>query len=553
MVSDIQRLMQVAVLVGLLLAALGASEAPAGRGLPSPAEIRDAGGRAYVLAQFKPLPGGVDNKGFTVQMQPAAGPRKRRPFTFRVSQQFDSRRRESPSPEESEAYSGGVTGVMLVEMKPGDYVFNHYYMERFRNLVTYYKRISLIVPVVRTFTAEAGKVVYLGLFTYDENSGTDLASTGRYGSVPVTVRVLDRPEAAVAALELATPGLGVAVRSRMVNAGYLSGLATSTDVDIQALADALRAAASGGDAAGSSDVSVEMQDGKLVMRIGPPKTTTGSAAEPSTPPPAPAANPQTPRPAPETPLVRPNVLASAPPPSTANCGAVWTSPADGKEMVYVPAGGFLMGSADGDKDSSADEKPQHRVYLDAFWIDKTEVTVAEYRRFCEATGREMPPAPSWGWHDDHPVSEVTWDDAAAYATWVGKRLPTEAEWEKAARGTDGRPYPWGNEWGPGKCANQVNSDTTQPVGSYPAGASPYGALDMAGNVEEWCADWYGESYYRFAPARNSAGPPSGEYRLLRGGSWLNALPRYFRGANRNYGVPDIRGNYYGFRCVRGPA
>jgi len=209
-------------------------------------------------------------------------------------------------------------------------------------------------------------------------------------------------------------------------------------------------------------------------------------------------------------------------------------------MVYVPAGEFLMGSPKGTGDD--DEHPQSRVYLDGFWMDKTEVTVARYRRFCQATGRQMPGAPPWGWQDNHPVVNVTWHDAAAYAAWAGKRLPTEAEWEKAARGTDGRQYPWGDGWDAGKCANANNSSTAKAVGSYPSGASPFGVLDMAGNVMEWCADWYDESY---------VGPPSGNYRVLRGGGWAFDLPSFFRCARRHGDAPAFGSGSFGFRCVRG--
>ena len=236
------------------------------------------------------------------------------------------------------------------------------------------------------------------------------------------------------------------------------------------------------------------------------------------------------------------------PPADARLGEVWINPKDGAEMVYVPAGEFLMGSPEGT--GNDDEHPQRRVYLDGFWIDKTEVTVAQYRRFCQATGRQMPDAPPWGWQDDHPVVNVTWNDAAAYAAWAGERLPTEAEWEKAARGTDGRQYPWGNGWDAGKCAN--NSSTTKAVGSYPSGASPYGALDMAGNVMEWCADWYDVSYYGTAPSRNPVGPLSGNWMVLRGGSWPYDHASDFRCAARRYFTgPDCRTGDCGFRCVRG--
>ncbi len=238
------------------------------------------------------------------------------------------------------------------------------------------------------------------------------------------------------------------------------------------------------------------------------------------------------------------------PPAQAQAGDLWVD-ANGVEMVYVPAGEFLMGSPAGPGDR--DERPQHRVFLEAYWMDRMLVTVGDYRTFCRETGRSLPLEPKWGWHEDHPVVNVTWEDAAAYAKWAGRRLPTEAEWEKAARGTDGREYPWGNQWDPRKCSNGINSRSTQPVGKYPAGASPYGALDMAGNVWQWCADWYDEDYYRFAPARNPTGPASGQHRVLRGGSWECDLPTMFRSARRDYEhtVLGARDNYDGIRCVRG--
>jgi formylglycine-generating enzyme required for sulfatase activity len=225
------------------------------------------------------------------------------------------------------------------------------------------------------------------------------------------------------------------------------------------------------------------------------------------------------------------------------------NPKDGAEMVYVAAGEFLMGSKEGE--GYSDERPQHTVYLDGYWIYKTEVTVAQYRKFCQATGRAMPSVPSWGWQDAHPIVNVTWDDAVAYATWAGASLPTEAEWEKAARGTDGRLYPWGNEWDRSKCSNSVSGppDKTSPVGSFPEGASPYGALDMAGNVWEWCADWYDQGYYQSSPLRNPTGPATGSARALRGGSWGNHTPDYFCAANRVNYTPTYWCNHYGFRCA----
>jgi formylglycine-generating enzyme required for sulfatase activity/uncharacterized caspase-like protein len=217
---------------------------------------------------------------------------------------------------------------------------------------------------------------------------------------------------------------------------------------------------------------------------------------------------------------------------------------DGAEMVLVPAGEFTMGSNEYD-----DEKPPRRVYLDAFHIDKYEVTNALYRRFVSATSRG---APGY-WNDarfngdPQPVVGVSWHDAAAYCGWAGKRLPTEAEWEKAARGTDGRRYPWGEQWD----ASRANSGGKPvSVGSYPGGVSPYGAHDMAGNVWEWVADWYEAAYYQRSPERNPKGPDSGQYRVVRGGSW-DFSPIGLRASYRNYGTPDRRFSLVGFRCARG--
>jgi len=227
-----------------------------------------------------------------------------------------------------------------------------------------------------------------------------------------------------------------------------------------------------------------------------------------------------------------------------------TNPRDSAAMIYIPAGEFVMGSSGG----QYDERPQRKVYLDAYWIYKYEVTVAQYRRFCQTTGRSMPDAPRWGYKDDHPIVNVTWNEAKAYADWASVALPTEAQWEKAARGTDGRKYPWGNQWDASKCANSVGGAAgslggTKLVGSYAEGVSPCGPHDMAGNVWEWCADWYAYSYYAHAPSRNPPGPSSGEYRLLRGGSWYNCDSTYLRCAFRSTYLPYDSSHHVGFRCV----
>jgi formylglycine-generating enzyme required for sulfatase activity len=230
-------------------------------------------------------------------------------------------------------------------------------------------------------------------------------------------------------------------------------------------------------------------------------------------------------------------------------------------MVNVPAGDFIMGSSSSDAQASSDEKPQHTVYLDAFQIDKYEVTNALYKQCVDAGMCYLPSTlssyarstyygdPSF---DNYPVINVSWYDARAYCEWAGKQLPTEAQWEKAARGTDGRIYPWGNTWDVTKLNSLVSSPSvgdTTAVGSYPTGASLYGALDMAGNVWEWVADWHDPNYYSHSPLRDPQGPSSGLYKVLRGGSWDNGMADA-RAANRDFGVPAYYYAHLGFRCVK---
>ncbi|MCK4473565.1 MAG: SUMF1/EgtB/PvdO family nonheme iron enzyme [Anaerolineae bacterium] len=244
-------------------------------------------------------------------------------------------------------------------------------------------------------------------------------------------------------------------------------------------------------------------------------------------------------------------------PSAPSAGETWTRPADGMVMVYVPAGEFLMGATDADSEAGEDEKPPHRVYLDGFWIDRTEVTNAQYRKCVEARACREPwcwDESNFGYHDrfnalDQPVVCVLWNNAHDYAAWVGGRLPTEAEWEKAARGTDGRKYPWGNEAPDCSKANYKDCvGGTTAVGSCPEGASPYGALDMAGNAWEWTTDKYGEDYYTHSPSHNPQGPDSGGFRVMRGGAFLGD-PRNIRCTARYRGSPKYRPWWYGFRVV----
>jgi sulfatase modifying factor 1 len=220
-------------------------------------------------------------------------------------------------------------------------------------------------------------------------------------------------------------------------------------------------------------------------------------------------------------------------------------PIAGMEMILIPAGEFIMGSNDRDN-----EKPVHKVFLDSYYIMKTPVTVKQYKTFCTATGRALPKKPHWGWKADHPMVRVSWEDAVAFCAWAGIQLPTEAQWEKAARGTDGREYPWGNGWDASRCVNSVSDRVESPmwVGSYPQGASPYGVLDMSGNVWDWCADWYDEGYYQASPYQNPAGPANGQFRVLRGGSWGYLNQSVFRCAARGGNLPAFRGDNIGFRC-----
>jgi len=239
------------------------------------------------------------------------------------------------------------------------------------------------------------------------------------------------------------------------------------------------------------------------------------------------------------------------------CGTCVEGPSghDGDATITVPAGEFLMGSTDVDRDSDPTEKPQRTVYLDEYRISRTPVTVAQYGAFCRATRRRMPEMPEWGWQGDHPIVNVSWHDADAYARWVGGRLPTEAEWEKAARGTDGRIYPWGNQWDPSRCRSSVREPGaakprgTSPVGAHPFGVSPCGALDMAGNVWEWCADWTDPGFYAKAPDRNPKNTLESVARVQRGGGWYTARLALLRTANRYGWDPSLHDFDLGFRVA----
>ncbi len=273
------------------------------------------------------------------------------------------------------------------------------------------------------------------------------------------------------------------------------------------------------------------------------------------------------------------------------------NPVDLAEMVWVPAGRFRMGSTDEEigelwrengwaedwKQYTADERPAHGVTIsEGFWLHKHEVTNGQYGRFLEATGHTPPP--SWDAYKAHerlPVLWVTWDDCIAYARWAGGSLPTEAQWEYGARGPEGRLFPWGNAWDRTKCvcaehhAQRPLSDGESwapwfhgtgvltdegsvsdevvirhlgAVGGLPEGASWCGALDMAGNTWEWCSDWYGEDTYADSAPADPVGPASGEYRVLRGGSWLSRAS-VCRSAFRRHDRPAYRDERFGVRVA----
>jgi eukaryotic-like serine/threonine-protein kinase len=238
-------------------------------------------------------------------------------------------------------------------------------------------------------------------------------------------------------------------------------------------------------------------------------------------------------------------------------GSTIISDKDEMILLYVPAGEFTMGR----DNRSSNEKPMHTVYLDAFWIDKTEVTNAMYARCIQDGKCSQPTSPKYyndSTYANHPVVYVSWENANAYCSWANRRLPTEAEWEKAASWDEKNQtkyvYPWGNNTPNNDLSNYngVMEETTE-VGNYPSGASPYGALDMAGNVWEWVADWYDPFYYSTLGenVRNPPGPNSGQYKVLRGGSWSNE--DYFVRSAVRYGVgPALTGNYIGFRCSQSP-
>jgi formylglycine-generating enzyme required for sulfatase activity len=225
---------------------------------------------------------------------------------------------------------------------------------------------------------------------------------------------------------------------------------------------------------------------------------------------------------------------------------------DGGKMVWVPAGEFTMGSAEGEGESG--EHPAHRVRITkGFWLGKCTVTLGQWKSYCQAAGVDVGEAQAPA--DNHPVVCVNWTEAVAYCRRYGLSLPTEAQWEYAARGPRNCTWPWGNTWDLKKCCNAENQGPggkTFPVGSFPEGASWCGALDMAGNVFQWCKDWYSGGYDANAPDADPPGPAEGATHevVVRGGAWFDFIPTNFRCAARASAVPSGRYNGLGFRCVR---
>ncbi|MEI6520861.1 MAG: SUMF1/EgtB/PvdO family nonheme iron enzyme [bacterium] len=219
-------------------------------------------------------------------------------------------------------------------------------------------------------------------------------------------------------------------------------------------------------------------------------------------------------------------------PKNPQAGDIWTNPVDGMEMIFVKKGYFKMGN-----DQIADEKPYHNVYLKNYWISKFEVTVAQYKKFCEISQHPIAKEPVAKWLDNTPIVNVDWNDATAYAKWANAQLPTEEEWEKAARCSK-LIYPWGNIWDPAKCNNGLEGkNAPTKVGSYPAGASEYGVMDMAGNVAEWCSDDF-----------KKEGDVS-TYRIIRGGSCVDVTSSAYHSSRRDYLAPSAKVDVIGFRYV----
>jgi formylglycine-generating enzyme required for sulfatase activity len=247
------------------------------------------------------------------------------------------------------------------------------------------------------------------------------------------------------------------------------------------------------------------------------------------------------------------------------------------EYVWIPPGEFRMGTPEPSPEIEPDARPVHRVRLSGFWMARTEVTRAQYSRFMRATGRPKPQywdSPLFMCTERQPVIGVTWDDAAGFCKWADGRLPTEAEWEYAARGSDGRRFPWGSDEPRWPLATRyilmmqdypttpetraifnlrLNDDKPNSVGTCPAGASPFGVLDLAGNASEWCSDWYAPDYYAHSPVEDPTGPPppagGAGRKVVRGGSWASHADG-LTATRRASARPSAYNSLTGIRCVR---
>ena len=225
--------------------------------------------------------------------------------------------------------------------------------------------------------------------------------------------------------------------------------------------------------------------------------------------------------------------------------------ANKRRMVFIEGGQFTMGGRE--EDSPDNERPSHPIHLSEVYLDAYPVTNQDYREFVNCMGQNTPIHWQRGTYPTgmarHPVVNVSWHDAKAYATWMGARLPTEAEWEKAARGSDERLYPWGNRFVDGeRCNSGGMVGTTLPVDEFPLGRSPYGIWDMAGNVYEWCEDYYEAEYYKFSPATNPKGPEGGQERVIRGGFFSETRPNV-RTTHRNSAPENHTRENVGFRLA----
>ena len=280
------------------------------------------------------------------------------------------------------------------------------------------------------------------------------------------------------------------------------------------------------------------------------------------------------------------------PPQSHQAGDVWANPKDGMELVFVPEGDFTLGTSQEEiaawtkshlKDLPAyfaNQQPQCKVKLNGFWLGRTEVTHVQYAKFLQATGYPAPPVWEGGaipaGLENKPVVMITWDDARSYCDWAGGRLPREIEWEKAARGTDGRTFPWGNDWDKSRCANfslitgkdfadesqsmvammqwmnqhDPQKEGLKEAGSYPQGASPYGCLDMVGNVSEWCVDWYAPTIYRSYAKGDLTPISAGKERVVRSECYFGGVPNRFRCATRISMIPTEPSATLGFRVAR---